>query len=210
LPEALELARKAASLEPADLSHRINIGRILLMMDKDNEAYATAVQVMAIAKSDADRGEAESLLFAINKRRETSIEENRRAEAIKQEFKKMEEGRARDKELEEQIRAQAAMRQEAAAPAPVKTGAALKASGIIRSVKCDYPAVMDVVLDENGKLQKLHADNYYQVEYWAVGSSGKNGFEPCDELAGSRVEIEFLTVAGQDYSGLIKTVAITK
>ena len=69
---------------------------------------------------------------------------------------------------------------------------------------------MDLVLDSNGKLQKLRAENYYQVQYWAVDAPGKTGFEPCDELEGKRVEIEFLSVSGQEYSGLIRTVAIQK
>jgi hypothetical protein len=69
---------------------------------------------------------------------------------------------------------------------------------------------MDVVLDSGGKLQKLRADNYYQVQYWAIEAPGKTGFQPCEELDGKHVEIEFLTVSGQEYSGLIKTVAIKK
>jgi hypothetical protein len=69
---------------------------------------------------------------------------------------------------------------------------------------------MNVVLDSNGKLRKLRAENYYQVQYWAVEAPGKTGFEPCEELDGKRVEIEFLTVSGQEYSGLIKSVAIQK
>jgi hypothetical protein len=35
-------------------------------------------------------------------------------------------------------------------------------------------------------------------------------FQPCGELQGKRVEIEFLSVSGQEFSGLVKTVAIQK
>jgi tetratricopeptide (TPR) repeat protein len=210
LPEALELSRKAAALEPANLSHRLNIGRILLAMNKEKEASALAERILAVAKTDADRAEAQSLLLNIKQRRDLRIEAERRTEIFKAEQKKLEERRLRDRELDEQLRAQSEARVPAAKPAPVKTGAAMKAAGLIRSVKCDYPAIMDVVLDSNGKLKKLRADNYYQVQYWAVGTAGKSGFEPCDELEGKRVEIEFLSVTGQEYSGLIKTVAIDK
>ncbi len=210
LPEALELARKAASLEPANLSHRIHAGYVLLAMGNEDEASTLAERILAIAKSDRDRNQAESLRVQIKERRERAREEQRRAAAVKEEIQKMEERRLRDEELEEQLREQAEQRKQIAKTTPVKTGAAAKASGIIRSVKCDFPAVMDVVLDSSGKLLKLRAENYYQVQYWAVAAPGKTGFQPCEELESKRVEIEFLTVSGQDYSGLIKTVAIQK
>lgn len=205
LPEALEFARKAASLEPSNLSHRINIGRILITMGKEDEAYVWAERTLAIARTDADRSGAESLLFLIKQRRDRALEQKQRAEPM------MEERKNRDKGMEAQLQTPIETRQPAAATAaPIKTGPAAKARGLIRSVKCDYPAIMDVVLDSNGKLQKFRAENYYQVQYWAVGAAGKNGFEPCQELEGKRVEIEFLSVSGQEFSGLIKTVAIEK
>jgi tetratricopeptide (TPR) repeat protein len=210
LPEALEFARKAASLEPANLSHRIHIGVILIAMGKEDEASALAERILAIAKTDEDRLEAESLRSQIKGQRERTLGAQRSATAVEEERQKMEERRLRDEKLEERIRAQEEQRSPAADPAPVKTGSAVKAAGIILSVKCEYPAVMDVVLDSDGKLQKLRADNYYQVQYWAVEAPGKTEFQPCEELDGKQVEIEFLTVSGQAYSGLIKTVAIKK
>ena len=210
LPEALELARKAASLEPADLGHRIQIGKILLALGKEDEASDQVERILAIAKTDADRKGAESLRFQIKEQRERVRQDQRRAEVLKEKLRETEERRLRDEQLEEQFQTQAETRQEAKPAAPVKTGAALKAAGLIRSVKCDYPATMDVVLDSDGKLRKLHAENYYQVQYWAVGAAGKTGFQPCEELEGKHVVIEFLSVSGEEYSGLIRTVAIEK
>lgn len=210
LPEALELARKAASLEPANLSHRIHIGIILIAMGKEDEASALAERILAIAKTDEDRLEAESLRSQIKGQRERTLGAKRSAKAVEEERQKMEERRLRDEKLEERLRAQEEQRSPAADAAPIKTGSAVKAAGIILSVKCEYPAVMDVVLDSGGKLQKLRADNYYQVQYWAIEAPGKTGFQPCEELDGKHVEIEFLAVSGQEYSGLIKTVAIKK
>jgi tetratricopeptide (TPR) repeat protein len=210
LPEALELSQKAASLEPADLSHRIRIASILAAMERDDEASALAEKILAIARKDVDRDGAQSLLSRIQERRERLLEAKQRTEERKEEIRKMEERRQRDRELDAQLRAQAENRPQEAKAAPIKTGSVLKAAGLIRSVQCDYPAIMDVVLDSNGNLKKLRADNYYQVQYWAVGVPGKTGFEPCDELEGKRVEIEFMSVSGQEYSGLIRTVAIQK
>jgi tetratricopeptide (TPR) repeat protein len=210
LPEALELSRKAAALEPARLDNRANIARILIIMDRDDEARALADRILAIATTEADRGEASYLLSEIREKQIRRNEELKRAAALKEEQTKRAEQERRDQELEEQIKQQRESDRMEAKVEPIKTGAAGKVKGLIRSVKCDYPAVMDVILDSNGKIQKLHAKNYYQVQYWAVGEPGKSGFEPCEELEGKRVEIEFLAVSGQEFSGLIQTVAINK
>jgi tetratricopeptide (TPR) repeat protein len=210
LPEALQLSQKAASLEPAKLDHQINIARILILMERDDEAKTLAERILAIASKDADASEARFLLSRIREKQNRKDEEIQRAAAMKEASAKREERKRRDQELEEQLRKQDEVRQQEAKAEPIKTGAARKIKGLIRSVQCDYPAVMDVILDSNGKIQKLHAKNYYQVQYWAVGAPGKNGFDPCEELEGKRVEIEFLSVSGQEFSGMIQTVAIDK
>lgn len=208
LPEALELAIRAASLEPSDTGHRVHVATILILMNRDDEARALADRILASATTDGDRSAARSLLATLKTKQDMKIEERKRAEQLKKELQQTEERNRRDKELEEQIRAQSEARRLQANASPIKTGSSSKAKGLIRSVKCDYPAVMDVVLDSNGTLQRLRANNYYQVRYWAVGAPGKSGFEPCEELEGKSVEIEFLIVSGEEFTGLIQTVAI--
>lgn len=50
----------------------------------------------------------------------------------------------------------------------------------------------------------------YRVQYWAVRAPGKSGLEPCEELEGKRVGREFLSVSGQELSGLIQAFAINE
>ena len=211
LPEALELSRKAAALEPADMSLRILVASILAAMGRNDEAASLAGKVVALAREKVDRDAAQELLSRIQEHRERLLQAQQRAEERKDEIRKMEERRQRDRDLEAQLQAQRAEpRGQGAQAAPVRTGSAQKTTGLIRSVQCDYPAVMDLVLDSGGRLQKLRAQNYYQVQYWAVDAAGRTEFEPCDELEGKSVEIEFLIVSGQEYSGLIRAVAIQK
>ena len=211
LPEALELAQKAAALEPADMSHRLRIAEVLAAMERTDEAAARAEKVLAIARREEDRDAAKALLSRIQEHGKKIHEAKLRAAEREKQNRRTEERIQKDRELEARLKAQQTEEQENETPAaPVKAGSSRKVSGLIRSVRCDYPAVMNLVLDSDGKLQKLHADNYYRIQFWAVDAPGKNGFEPCDELEGKHVEIEFLSVPGQEYSGMIRTVAIQK
>jgi tetratricopeptide (TPR) repeat protein len=211
LPEALDLAEKAVELEPAEPSYRINAGRILVEMGRREEAYRIGERALVLARTQAEREQAESLLFMIKERRDRIVEAQRRAEALREEAKKLEQQRRAERELEEQRGTEVAQRRQAVTPAPkVKTGPTARAEGLVRSVQCSAPAIMDVVLDSNGKQRRLRAEDYLQVRYWIAGARGNGSFTPCEELKGKRVYIEFLGVFGQEYSGLIKTVTIIK
>ncbi len=194
IPEALELALKASRLNPADLSHSIHVGRILVAMERYDEAYSLGERILAGASTESEREQAESLLRMIDQYRE--IEKQRSSVGEPEEQPQLEE-EARIRDID--------------APAPrIQTGPAGKITGFIRSVKCDFPAIMDMVLDSNGQQLRLRAENYYEVQYWAVDAPGKDGFQPCEELEGKQVEVEFLSVLDQEFSGIIKTVAIQK
>jgi len=183
IPEALEMAVKASKLEPADLSYSIHVGRILAAMERYDEAYNLGEQILANSRTEAERGQAESLLLMIKERQQMENNGN--------------EEEARVRAIE--------------SPAHrVKTGAAGKMIGFVRSVKCDFPAIMDMVLDSDGNQFRLRAENYYKVQYWAVDTPGKGDFQPCEELDGKQVEVEFLSVFDQEFSGFVKAVTIQK
>jgi tetratricopeptide (TPR) repeat protein len=220
MPEALEAAKKAAELEPAEQTPHILVGQILINMRRYEEAGRLCDRLIAASRNEAERRQAESLLFSIKDHRdyEDRMDEARRKAELLREEAKQREDRLRETRGAENKpppgddlsgeRPAEVPAKKAGSVAQVKAGPAAKSGGIIRSVACTYPAIMDVVLDSNGKQLRLRAQNYYEVRYWAVGASGKTGFEPCEELQGKRVNIQFLTVTGQEFSGLIQTVEI--
>jgi len=210
LAEALNLGVKAAELEPSELRHSINVGRILIEMERYEEARGLAERILAVAREEPERGQAETLIFAIQ-RRENRILEAKRREQARMEGTGGMEARQRTRSIQEDSRESEPADQawnDESSPSKIRTGAAGKISGLIASVKCDFPATMEIVLDSGGKQIRLLADNYYEVRYWAVGAPGKTGFQPCEELEGMYVEIGFVSVLDQDFAGLIKTVAI--
>jgi tetratricopeptide (TPR) repeat protein len=206
LPEALELAMKAADLEPGESSHWINAGQILMVMGRYDEARRIGERRLSIAHTEAQRKQAEWLLSMIHNRQDRMPETQQRAEPPREDAQSMEAQQGAARELKTPLGNQA--------PAPlapeIETGPAQKVEGVIRTVKCDSPAIMDVVLDSNGKQHRLHSEDYRQVQFRMGGPSEKREFRPCEELEGMRVQIEFLCIPGQGYSGLIKTVIIEK
>jgi hypothetical protein len=139
------------------------------------------------------------LLAAITRRQNLVHGAQRRSEA--------QEAKAR--EMEAQLRAAMIIPDQPAQPTPpIPTGPAAKVRGWIRAVKCEFPAVMDIVLEADGKQVKLHVENHYEVKFAAVGKPGRNDFQPCAELEGKLVFVEYLTVSGREFAGLIQSILI--
>jgi tetratricopeptide (TPR) repeat protein len=208
--EALKLGVRAAELEPTELSHSINVGRILVEMEEYDKAQSLAKRILAVARSEADRGQAETLLLMVERRKNRELEARRQEQEWKEKARKAEEQRHTTRELERGPQSETTDQvMDSESPlSGIKTGPAGRVSGIIGSVKCGFPAIMDIVLDSNGKQILLRAANYFEVRYWAVEAPGKTGFQPCKELEGNNVEIEFLSVMDQEFSGLIQAIAI--
>jgi Tfp pilus assembly protein PilF len=212
-PEALKLMEQAASLEPAEIRHRLNQCEILLQMERFDEATRLAESALTIAGTDADRKLATAELARIRERQQWVQDVKRREEAEaerdRERAKELEDFRNQRALIEQQQQAEASKPARATVP-PIKRGRAGRTIGVIKSVKCHAPAVMDVVLEMDGKQKTYRAEDYYRVQYWAVASQGKTGFQPCTGLDGKRVQIEFQSVVGQDFSGFIQTVTIIK
>jgi len=215
LPEALDLSRKIAALEPLEIQNRLHIGRILARMNRHDEAQSHAEQLLATAKTESEKAQVEALLLEIRDRRDLLA----RASARSQDGKSADPPAAGAPaaaqgaaivtddpsgfENREKLRNVQKL-------SKIETGPARKLSGSVLSVSCDYPAVMDIVLAVKGKPHRFLARNYYEVQYSIIGAAGKSGFDPCAELTGKNVEIGYLSVAGQEFSGFIQTIAIYK
>jgi tetratricopeptide (TPR) repeat protein len=205
LPEALELALKAASLEPAELRHSLNAGEILIAMDRFDEASLVAERVLALAVKDADQNLAESMILRIKDHRDRVLEATRPRELPTkkaQPARKIEEYR--------QERNGAGEKSQPPSLPSAKKGPARSMIGVVTSVQCGYPATMDIVLESNGRQSKFHAENYYKLQYEAIGSSGGSDFEPCEELQGQTVQIEYTVVSGREFSGFLRKIGIVK
>ena len=59
---ALELARRAVSLEPGASYHRVTLARVLSSLSKRDEALKEAERALALARDAAERQRAENMV----------------------------------------------------------------------------------------------------------------------------------------------------
>jgi tetratricopeptide (TPR) repeat protein len=222
--EALEFAEKSAALQPGTLAYKLITASILADMGKIEEAAEYGRQALTAARNENDRQQAESFLNHIGGSRIPKPQ----VKSLPKEYPQMpkapvaqanpqnvpqmpktpigqanpQDGMMRSyREFEENRKAEEALM------ATIQPGSEAKIRGVLKSVQCQQPSVMNVVLEADGKQHKLHAENYFKVEYGTIGGRDED-LLPCQDLEGRRVEIKYLTVSQQDFSGLIKSISV--
>ncbi len=201
--EALAMAGKAVELAPLEFRYHVDLGRILLAMDQHEEACSYGQKLVAQARTAVDRQMARSFLSTA----EGFLNETRPSEQPMLDKpvgygESVEESDDWKEKWEEQNRL---IRE---ANLPVETGPPGEIQGLVRSVKCKYPAVMDVVIASGENLHSLRARNYYDVAYWFAEDPGLDEYDPCRELEGKHVKIGYITALKQEYSGLIEKIEV--
>jgi tetratricopeptide (TPR) repeat protein len=232
--EALALARKAVALEPGELNHQLMLANVLMRMKKVDEAIQLAERVEAMAQSIADRAAAERFLASARRYRDSltefeRLQEERRMqqrqweaqrkvyreqeeeqEKAKREFDKAEE--ERQQALRERAEAlnsrEEAERDYSEKVGAAKAGGMTTLEGMVFEINCIYPAIMELTIEVQGTLHKLHAANYFEIQYMAIGGKPEQDLQPCTDLNGRRVRVEFIATPGEVYAGEIQKVGI--
>jgi len=216
LPEALAISQQAELIEPGVIVHGINTAYILLDMRKTDEALAKAQNVLTKARTEADLKLAENLMNQVRnirnmeQRREemtSQIESNNQQIRRDRERIQEENNRKEEEKYQAFVESENKRKAEVERRANLKTEAPIKLSGLIRSVKCDYPAAMTLIFESKGKQYRLYAENYYNVQYMAVGDwPDDEEIYPCRDLEGNNAEIELLRVVDTEIDGFIETI----
>jgi len=197
-----------------------------MAMGRVDEAVKLAEKVLASAKSESDRAAAESSLLSAKRYQAMLLEQKQRAEEEAALLKEWEELRRREDAERAKVREESerliAEREAAAAQsvktvtptsAPPNTPAKIivkKLEGIVFNVGCSSPYVLELILNAAGKQYKFRSQNFYKVQFWALGYSKRKNFQPCTDLKGLSVQLEYSEALGKDYRGDILSISVKK
>jgi len=184
LEEALTLARRAASLEPGVLLHRLNIAQVLLRMKKIDEAIAIGQRIVAVAKEPGERAMGETFVHTAQQYRESlaRFEAAKKAEeeAVgRRAADRAEYAAAMEKRAEEEVERRAA--------AQLKPGE-LAAYGTITEVTCTGPETLQIRVSAGSGSLSLRAAKRNAVDY-VIGLGRPLRFDPCQHLRGQQAQV---------------------
>jgi tetratricopeptide (TPR) repeat protein len=213
LPEALTLSQKAASFEPGNIN-RIILANVLLGMHRYDEAEAQAHQIAAATADNGVRTQANDIL--------THIAEARNYEA-----------QARQRQQEAAARASAAAAARASVPAAqsnvvssekapdpsedadtpelTRRDAPPNVRGIVAQVRCNGNE-MEVTVKTGAQPAPLifRALDRTRIGYSSNTSAVNGDIEPCTELRGRTVRVDYKPSATKFFDGEVVQITVEK
>jgi hypothetical protein len=171
--------------------------------------------VLANAKTPDDRDEAATILAEI-KRYQSRLQERKEA---RERYRAEQEEYKKRAEEEDKERAEREKHEEAEAIAKIERvtgqassgkGKAGRSSGKITSVSCREPPGLELTLQGAINSLRLHAANYFKIEFLATSWQAPEDFDPCRHLLGHTVAISFQTFENSPSDGEIVSVEVRK
>jgi hypothetical protein len=193
----------AVTLEPTNVGYRVNVANVLLRMQQGQNAVVVLRNAMKLTKTQEDN---ELLTRALINAEEFSTAQAQAAERLKryeEQSKAAEEAAASDKTSD-------------ASPVPrlvrrdfVPSGPHRFVIGVIQTVHCTEPS-MELSVKLGAKTFSFHSDDYYKVQFSALGFQPNGELKPCQQLQGRPAKVEYVESADKSEAPHLLSVELHK
>jgi tetratricopeptide (TPR) repeat protein len=191
LPEALEFAKKAQSLEPGNTSYQFDLAQVLARMNRYNEASAIALGAKANSTSPEERAHLDLFLEYLKQAQSASF------------------GRPQISGGITDAANQPAIVKRLNVESGSKDSAISSVEGSVKQVTCTGNELV-LTLDAVDGFFILHARDATRVSYEKDVAFDSGDFNACSQLKGHEAKITFVEVSNQKYDGEIQAVEVLK
>ena len=212
---------QAISLEPDNLTYRLNAATVL----ENNKSYAGAIAVLKVAtrvaKTPADVAMVQARIAQIEQY-QASVAQSRQVEGrqvgspagtpsvtrVVQDTRTMtmtgSDGRKivlRPDSPEDHPRY----------PTEPPTGLHHAARGVLREVHCSYPTIVTLKVEQAGKpAVSTYSNDFRKIEFSATNFTPQGNFSPCMDLEGLKAKVVYAEVSDKTIGGQIVSIELTK
>jgi len=85
-----------------------------------------------------------------------------------------------------------------------------QSEGIIRGVKCSYPAVIELSVEGANTKVSLYSNDYFKIEFTALGFTPAGAIRPCDDIEGAKAHVQYAESSDKSVDGQIISVELRK
>jgi Tfp pilus assembly protein PilF len=204
LDEAHMMGLTAISLDPGNVGYRINVANILLRMERGQNAVEVLRYAAKLAKTPQESQWVDNMLM--------------HAQEYAEEQKQMAEQKKRmDEEGADSRVARVAQNVSSSAPeAPrlmhrefVPAGPHRFFTGQLQDVHCES-SNMDLSVKSPGKTIPLHSDNYFRLQFSALGFTPSAELKPCTDLEGRPAKVEYVESADKSAPARLISIELHK
>ncbi len=222
--KAVQAALKAAQLEPGELHYALNLAQTLLHTDRVEEARKLGQRILEAAHTPEIRIAAANFMGQVDRYIEF-LAQKKQFEAQAAAERKRYEEEARSSKEQLKTDQQVGLDDKpgatpASEPSPKDSagGSAARvagprrysAIGKITQVTCSAPEMIVSTVSATGFILKLHAANYFKVEYLATSWKPPEAFNPCVHLKGLSGNFTYSLAVGKPYDAEIISIEVKR
>lgn len=82
--------------------------------------------------------------------------------------------------------------------------------GILRDIRCSYPNVLALTVDNSGKKTTLYTNNYYKVVFTTANYDPNGDINPCTGIEDMKASVKYAEVTDKNVAGQILTIELSK
>ncbi len=97
-------------------------------------------------------------------------------------------------------------------PTEAPTGLRHTARGVLRGVHCEYPTILTLRVDQDGKAPavSLYRNDFNQIDFSATNFTPKSDLNPCTDIEGLKAKVAYAEVSDKTIAGQILSVELSK
>ena len=95
-------------------------------------------------------------------------------------------------------------------PAEDSRGPQHTIKGILRDIRCSYPTVLALTVDDAGKKTTLYTNNYYKVVFTTANYEPNGDIKPCTGIEDMKASIKYAEVTDKNVAGQILSIELSR
>ena len=199
--EAHLLSVQAVQLEPGEMRYRINASQVAMEQKNIDGALAILRTALTLSKTDADGAMLLQRIQQIQEYKDHMDEFAARSASSSETSVEMHlPGRSSGPSEPE--------------PTPFPEGPVLgahhKARGVLHAVRCGYPTVLTLEVEQAGKAIALYTNNYYKIPFTTANFILTDDIDPCKAIEGMKASVEYTDVTNKLVAGKIVSIELSK
>jgi tetratricopeptide (TPR) repeat protein len=198
LDQAHMLNIQAIQIEPENLYYRLNAASILSQQKQYISAIGVLKAAAGVAKSQAEDEMVQSRIHSLEAGNSSSPAEATATASGKAVVFKRVDGKM------------IGVTEEAPNyPAGDSKGPQHTVKGVLRDIRCSYPTVLALTVEQSGKKVTLYTNNYYKVVFTTTYDSNDE-IKPCTAIEDMKASVKYAEVSDQKVAGQILSIELSK
>jgi hypothetical protein len=198
LDEAHVLNVQAISLDPGNLVYRLNASSVLMTLKRYEDADRVLRAAANVPKNPEETAALESRLKQVETIQALGAKPGSMIPAPP------------TGQVEVQTASLVVTASRLKHPTEPPNGPQHKATGILRSVQCEYPSELEFQVNTGGKPVSVYSNDYFKIDLTAVGFTTADSLNPCKDFEGMKARVQYAESSDKSIDGQVIAVELRK